>query len=74
MAKHLVMDPSGHSTVEFDQSNTVELGEALARWTALTSTGHTAAVRKSGETDYTLTRSFDPPADETLFVPQLKGG
>ena len=25
MAKHLVMDPSGHSTVEFDPSNTVDI-------------------------------------------------
>ena len=74
MAKHLVLDATGHTTTEFDPSNTVDLGEALARWTALTSTGHTAAVRKTGETDYTLTRSFDPTADETLFVPQLRGG
>ena len=74
MAKHLVMDPSGHSVIEFDNSNWADTKVAMERFTALTGSGHTAAVRKAGETDYTLTRSFDPTADETLFVPQLKGG
>jgi hypothetical protein len=74
MATHKVMDHTGHSVIEFDKNNTVELSEAMARFTALTGNGHTAATRKAGDPDYTVTKTFDPTADETLFVPALQGG
>jgi hypothetical protein len=75
MARHFVMDHSGHSTVEFDPRNTVELSAAMERFKALTGDGFTAAVRKEGERDYKVTRTFDPSADtETLFVPAMQGG
>jgi hypothetical protein len=75
MAKHLIMDHSGHSTVKFDPKNTAELSEAMKRFKALTGDGFTAAVRKEGERDYRVTKTFDPSADaETLFVPAMQGG
>jgi hypothetical protein len=73
MAKHHVMDSSGHSTIEFDKTNKADLDAAMARFVALTGDGHVAAVRK-GEADYAIAKSFDPTADETLFVPHLVGG
>jgi hypothetical protein len=39
----------------------------------LTSVGFAAAVRDA-EGKVTLTRSFDPNAEETLFFPRLVGG
>ena len=39
----------------------------------LTSVGFTAAVRDA-EGEVTVTRSFDPTAEETLFFPRLVGG
>jgi hypothetical protein len=74
MAKHHIMDQSGHSTIEFDKANTVELDFAMARFKALTDGGHAAATRKAGAKDYTVVKAFDPNADETLFVSPMKGG
>jgi hypothetical protein len=73
MALHKIMDRTGHTTVEFDKTNPVELKEAMDRFNELVGNGHTAGIRASGETDYTVTRTF-MPADETLFIPRLKGG
>ena len=36
MAKHHIMDATGHSTVEFDKANTVDLDAAMKRFAALT--------------------------------------
>ena len=69
--KFYVMDYSGHSTVEFKPSETTE---AMAKFNEIVATGSTAATRKAGDKDYTVTKSFDPTADETLFVPRMQGG
>ena len=74
MAKHHILDSTGHSTIEFDGANKAQLVEAMGRFTALIAGGHTAAVRKADEADYKVTKTFDPTADETLFIPQLIGG
>jgi hypothetical protein len=71
--KFYVMDQTGHSTIEFDKSDEA-ITEAMAKFTALISGGHIAATRKAGATDYSVTKIFDPTADETLFVPHMKGG
>jgi len=69
--KFYVMDYSGHSTVEFSKDETTE---AMAKFNEIVATGSTAATRKAGDQDYTVTRQFDPTADETLFVPRMQGG
>ena len=69
--KFYVMDYSGHSTVEFSKDETTE---AMAKFNEIVATGSTAATRKAGDKDYTVTKSFDPTADETLFVPRMQGG
>jgi len=75
MATHKIMDHTGHTTIEFDATNTVELDEAMARFNRLVGEQkHTAATRKAGATDYAVTKTFDPTADETLFIPALMGG
>ncbi len=74
MTKHIVPDHSGHSTIEFDRANTVELGEAMERFEALTKSGHAAATRKAGETDFTVVKKFEDTQDETLFARHMQGG
>ena len=69
--KFYVMDYSGHSTVEFSKDETTE---AMAKFNEIVATGSTAATRKAGDKYYTVTKSFDPTADETLFVPRMQGG
>ena len=73
MAKHHIMDQTGHSTIEFDEKNLADLAAAEARFKEMMEKGYTPAVRgEDGKA--TVTRSFDPTAQETLFVPQLVGG
>ena len=72
--KHLIMDHTGHSTIEFDPADTVQLTEAMARFKALTGAGGVAATRRAGETDYQVVKKFEDTWDETLFVPQMRGG
>jgi len=71
---HKVMDSTGHSTIEFDSTNTVALGEAMARFEALTKSGHAAATRSAGDADYVVVKDFKDTKDETLFVPAMQGG
>ena len=75
MAKHLVMDYTGHSTIEFDKADPKMLEEANARFMELVEEKkHTAATRKAGDSDYEVIKSPDQQQDETLFVPRLRGG
>jgi hypothetical protein len=73
--KFHVMDSKGHSTLEFDKTDPASVKEAMEKFEELVGEQkHTAAVRNAGEADYKLTRSFDPTADETVFVPAMQGG
>jgi hypothetical protein len=73
MATQIVMDHTGDTRHYFDVDDTEALSKAEERFNALTSVGFTAAVRTaSGEV--TVTRSFGPTAEETLFFPRLVGG
>ena len=74
MAKHFVMDHTGHTTIEFDPSNTVELAEAMERFDQIVKNGGRAATRQAGQSDYTAIKQFSQSQDETLFVPQYQGG
>ncbi len=76
MAKFSVMDASGHSDVlEYDRTDALSVAKAMKRFDEIMSEGgRTAATRKSGASDYKVTRSFDPTADETLFVSPMQGG
>jgi len=72
--KHLIMDATGHSTIEFNPLDSGQASEAMERFRALTGNGHVAATRKAGETDYQVIKTPDQQQDETLFVPQMRGG
>jgi hypothetical protein len=73
MATQIVMDHTGDTRHYFDADDTETLLKAEERFKALTSAGFTAAVRDAAG-DVTVTRSFDPGAEETLFYPRLVGG
>ena len=73
MATQIVMDHSGDSRFSFNANDAEAIAKAEERFRELTLVGFTAAVRTaSGEVS--LTRSFDPTAEETLFFPRLVGG
>jgi hypothetical protein len=73
MATQIVMDHTGDTRHHFDADDAKALSKAEERFKALTSVGFTAAVRDASG-NASVTRSFDPTAEETLFYPRLVGG
>jgi hypothetical protein len=73
MAVQIVMDQSGDTRHEFDPADARAVAQAEARFKELTGAGFTAAKRL-GEGKSEVVRSFDPTAEETLFIPRLRGG
>ena len=69
MAIQIVMDQTGDTRHWFNPDDTA----AEKRFKSLTADGYTAAVRDAAG-KATVTRSFNPMADETLFFPRLVGG
>ena len=73
MAIQIVMDRTGDSRYQFNPTDPKSLADAERRFKELTGSGFTAATR-TGSDELVVTRSFDPTAGETLFVPRLVGG
>ena len=73
MAAHIVMDYTGDTRHYFNTDDTEALSKAEARFKMLIASGFTAAVRDAAG-KATVTRTFDPNAEETLFFPRLVGG
>jgi hypothetical protein len=73
MATQIVMDHTGDSKHQFDPADAAAVAEAEERFKMLTGAGFTAAKRLS-EGKSEVLKSFDPTAEETLFIPRLKGG
>jgi hypothetical protein len=67
------MDHTGDTRHQFDSADSAAVAEAEARFKMLTGAGFTAAKRLDGGKSEVL-RSFDPTAEETLFIPRLMGG
>jgi hypothetical protein len=73
MAVQIVMDHTGDTRHQFNSADAQAVAEAEERFKVLTSSGFTAAKRV-GEGKSEVLRSFDPTAEETLFIPRLQGG
>lgn len=73
MAIHVVMDHAGDTRHYFDKTDPEALARAERRFKELTGEGFTAAVR-IGPGEVARIHTFDPTAEETLFVPRLVGG
>jgi len=73
MARQIVMDHTGDTRHEFDPKDRAAVKLAEKRFKALTGAGFTAAARL-GEGRSEVIRRFDPSLEETVFIPQLKGG
>jgi hypothetical protein len=73
MATQIIMDHTGDTRHQFDPSDAVAVAKAEARFKALTGAGFTTAER-TGPGQSKVVTKFDPAAEETLFIPRLKGG
>jgi hypothetical protein len=72
MATQIVMDHTGDTRHQFDPADAGAVAEAERRFKELTGAGFTAAMRL-GEGKIKVLKSFDPTAEETLFMPRLRG-
>ena len=73
MATQILMDHTGDTRHHFNAKDAAALAKAEERFKELTKVGFTAAVR-TAPGEVSVTRSFDPTAEETLFFPRLVGG
>ena len=70
----IVMDRSGDTRHSFDPADAAAVEDARQRFRDLTGKGFRAvALAKDGRPG-TLLREFDATVEETLFMPQLRGG
>jgi hypothetical protein len=73
MATQIVMDHSGDARHQFNPADVSAVAEAERRFKELTGSGFTASKRlDDGRSE--VVKSFDPTAEETLFIPRLQGG
>ena len=73
MPTQIVMDHTGDTRHAFCAGDQAALAEAEKRFRELTGAGFTAAKR-TGDGTSELIRTFDPTAEETLFIPRLIAG
>jgi hypothetical protein len=74
MGIQIVMDSSGDRRHEFDVSDLASIAAAEMRFRELTGKGFRAvALGKNGGSDELIDK-FDPKVEQTLFIPQLRGG
>jgi hypothetical protein len=73
MPRQIVMNRNGDTRHYFDANDAAALTKAEERFKQLTGKGFTAAVR-TGPTEVTKIKSFNPKAEETIFFPRLIGG
>jgi hypothetical protein len=77
MARHIIMDSSGHSIIEFDKTNDSDLAEAKCRFRKLRAKGFLAAEQEGNGKHRVLAagdNGLDTHAEEMIFIPALKGG
>ncbi len=74
MGVQIVMDGSGDTRHEFDVSDSASIAVAEERFRELTGKGFRAVALRKDEGSNELIDKFDPRVEETLFIPQLKGG
>ena len=73
MAIQIVMDHTGDTGHQFDPADAAAVAEAEKRFMELTGAGFTA-TKRLGQGKSEIVQSFDPTAEQTLFIPRLKGG
>jgi len=69
-----IPDITGHSTEVFDRMNKRDLVRAEKRFMELVGEQKFTAAIRSGDGERTVIKSFDPSADETVFIRPMQGG
>ena len=68
------LNHTGHSTLEWDIADEASLIVAAAEFESLVKTGHVAFAREDKKQETQRIDTFDPAADEILWLRPLQGG
>lgn len=69
-----VMDPSGHTSIEWTAGNAAEVTAAREMFDTMTGKGYQAfRIGARGQQAERIT-TFDPNVEKLMLIPQLKGG
>jgi hypothetical protein len=74
MGVQIVMERNGDTRHEFDVSDAAAIAVAEQRFMELTGRGFRAVALGKNGSPGELLHNFDAKVEETLFIPQLKGG
>ena len=74
MNTHIILDETGDTRHFFDARDPKALSRAERRFRELTGRGFRAVALAKDGAHGRLMRDFDPMAEQTLFIPQLRGG
>ena len=74
MSVQIVMDGTGDTRHEFHVSDMASVAMAEERFRELTGKGFRAVALGTNGGAGELIREFDPAIEQTLFIPQLRGG
>jgi hypothetical protein len=74
MRVQIVMNYHSDMRIEYDAGDLKAVAQARERFRELTAIGFRAAALSGDGSPGRLIREFDPLVEQTLFIPQLKGG
>lgn len=64
----------GHETLDFDRADPAQLKAAQEKFDELVRERKMIAAQKGENGDLMVSRTFNPDAEQTVFVAQMKGG
>jgi hypothetical protein len=74
MSQQIVLDHTGDTRHEFNAGDVEAVAQAVRRFAELTGKGYRAVALGTAGAPGTLLRAFDARVEETLCIPQLRGG
>jgi hypothetical protein len=74
MSLQIMMDRTGDTRYEFDASDPIARARAETRFRELTGEGFVAVALNGDGKPGNVIKTFDPTAEQVLFIPRLPGG
>lgn len=74
MSTLIVMDHTGDTRTNVDTSNELSVAAAQKLFDEFLEKGYTPVKRAEKGKQGEISRTYDPTAEETLFIPRLQGG
>ena len=72
--KFIVLDPTGHTTTEFDYDDPAKVEEMRKMFDQLVTKGYMPVAGKADSKEKEQVKTFDPQVEETIFLVPISGG